>query len=669
MNFSLLKTAVQKQFLTMIDKPLFRVAVDGDLLWETYLKAFPPGSDPLFKKRTEHDCSCCRHFIKTAGKIVSIENGKLVSIWDVTVTEPAYQTVADALSRLVRSRPIENVFLSDVGVIGTDKNFEAILGGDVQTYNHFCLRLPQSAIAPKGKIGEREGTARSSYDVFLRALVEIGLEEVDTVLELIGQKTLYRGEEHKFVLEQFRERKSALPAPWEGRGLYVWSQLTTTHPSVAHIRNSSIGTLLTDLAEGKELDDAVKAYEAKVAPANYKRPTALVTKTMIERAKAQVEELGLTSALERRYATLADISIRDLIFADRSVRKALTGNVFDEIVPTKASAKKSELVTEIAIDDFLANVVPSATSIEAYVGNEHLGNLVSLIAPVDPSARRLFIWDNLFSWSYAGDFADSVKERVKQAGGKVDGDLRCSLSWSNGDDLDLHMIETDRREISFRNKRSLTTDGNLDVDMNAGGPQSRTPVENICYPDRRRMPDGIYTLYVHQYNRRENTDFGFEVEIEFDGQIHTFSHPKPMRTGETVVVARIQVKRGQFSITESIPSVSRSKEAWGIKTLDYVPVSAILLSPNHWGEQGVGNKHYFFMLKGCVRDGVARGFYNEFLTSDLDKHRKVLEMVGSKMKTTESAEQMSGLGFSSTKRASVLVRVKGAFTRVLKVVF
>lgn len=668
MNFSLLKTAVQKHFLKMQDKPLFRVAVDGDLLWKTYLESFPKGSDPILRKRSEHDCSCCRHFIRNAGKIVTVENGKLVSIWNVTVSEPAYQTVADAMSHFVKSRQIENVYLSSEGTVGTDKNFEAILGGDVQTYDHFFLRLPTSAIVPKGKIGEREGIARSAFDVFLRALTETGLEEIDTVLDLINQNSLYRGEEHKAMLEQFRARKASfIKTTRETYPLFVWSVLSSTMPSVAHIRNSSIGTLLVDLAEGKELDDAVKSYEAKVAPANYKRPTALVTKAMIEKAKKTVEELGLTSALERRYAALEDVSIRDLLFADRSVKKVLTGNVFDEITPTKTSVHKTSKVEEIGIEEFLSSVLPSATSLEVYVANDHLPKLVSLIAPCDPSAKRLFKWDNLFSWSYAGDFADSIKERVKTAGGKVDGDLRCSLSWNNYDDLDLHMTEPDGTHIYYGSRRSDA--GFLDVDMNAGSGHTRTPVENICYPARGRMPDGIYVLAVNQFRKRESENTGFEVEIEFDGVVHTFAHPKALRQGETVTVAKIKYRDGHFEIIESIPSTERTKEAWGIRTQNFVPVTAVMLSPNYWGDKGVGNKHYFFMLKGCVRDGAARGFYNEFLTGELDKHRKVLEMVGSKMKTTESAEQMSGLGFSSTQRASIMVRVKGSFTRTLVVKF
>jgi dTDP-4-dehydrorhamnose 3,5-epimerase-like enzyme len=92
------------------------------------------------------------------------------------------------------------------------------------------------------------------------------------------------------------------------------------------------------------------------------------------------------------------------------------------------------------------------------------------------------------------------------------------------------------------------------------------------------------------------------------------------------------------------------------------------MSPNHWDGQPVGNKHYFFMIDGCQNNGTARGFFNEFLKEELNQHRKVLEMVGSKMKISGD-EQLSGLGFSSTAKNTLVCRVKGSFTRTLKIVF
>lgn len=39
-----------------------------------------------------------------------------------------------------------------------------------------------------------------------------------------------------------------------------------------------MGTLLINLSEGMDLENAVKQYENIMAPANYKRPTAIITK-------------------------------------------------------------------------------------------------------------------------------------------------------------------------------------------------------------------------------------------------------------------------------------------------------------------------------------------------------------------------------------------------------
>ena len=125
----------------MSERRLFTTTAEGAALWDRYLSSFPEGANPIYKTRTEHDCSCCRNFVKVAGGLVAIVGNELVSLWDVTVDQPAYQVVADAMSRLVKSHPIGNFFLHTERTVGTDVNHEDA-NGTVRTWDHFFLRLP-----------------------------------------------------------------------------------------------------------------------------------------------------------------------------------------------------------------------------------------------------------------------------------------------------------------------------------------------------------------------------------------------------------------------------------------------------------------------------------------------------------------------------------------------
>lgn len=112
MNFTNFKEAVQRQWAAMLKiGPILRTGITKDLLWDTYLGSFPEGTNPIYRERTEHDCNCCKQFVRNIGDAVVINDGKLVSIWDVTVNDDAYQVVAHKLSQAVKSFPIENIFL------------------------------------------------------------------------------------------------------------------------------------------------------------------------------------------------------------------------------------------------------------------------------------------------------------------------------------------------------------------------------------------------------------------------------------------------------------------------------------------------------------------------------------------------------------------------------
>jgi hypothetical protein len=661
-EFKTIKDAVTVQFNKMSAGELFTTGVSKDLMWETYLASFPPGTNPMFRERTEHDCQCCKQFIRACGNVVSIVDNKLMSIWDIQV-DGFYQEVADAMAAAVRSQPISGIFRTPETRIGTDFNRQqGSPDSPIITWSHFFTDIPGKFVLGNTRIGTECGAAQGNKDVSKRSLEELPLSAVSTIVELIEQGSLYRGDEHLPTLQAFQKAKAEYEKlPAEERDNFCWIV------KGARIRNTVIGSLLIDIAAEVDLDAAVRSFEAKVAPTNYKRPTALITKSMIDNAQKKVEELGLAGALQRRYAVSDDLTINNVLFADRAAKKAM--NVFEDLAATApASTKKLDKVEEVPIETFLTTILPKAETIAVLFENKHENNLMSLIAPTDPAAPPMFKWGNNFSWAYNGEVADSIKERVKAAGGSVTGVLRCSLAWFNRDDLDIHLVEPGGRHIYFSDKLSPITGGTLDVDMNAIHATSRTPVENITYPKLNQMQEGRYHLYVNQYNQRETSDVGFTVEIEFAGTVHTFHYDKAVK-GDVTVATFDFTREGGLKFVSSLPTTSVAKEVWGVTTGQFHNVQMLLNSPNHWDGEKTGNKHVFFILDKCKNPGPARGFFNEFLRESLNEHRKVFEVLGSKLKAPASEHQLSGLGFSSTQMASVLCKITGAFTRTIKIVF
>ena len=657
---------------------LFETAVDKDKLWELYLESFPTESNKIFRERREFDCSCCRHFVKGFGGVVVLKDSQVHTIWDFQTDDPVYQPVLDALSAYVKSQPVTDVFVSKFPLIGTEHNHEEI-DGKIVRWDHLHVELPRRFVDRSGRsIGDIKGGFRDVRNVFKRSLDEISQDSVETVLELIGQNSLYRGAEWKSMLETFLSyKKEYTRIPDEQRNNYAWEKSSVAGNVVGKIRNHSIGTLLTDISEGMDLDTAVRRYEAIVAPANYKRPKAIFTKKMLEEAQKTIEELGYMNSLPRRFATLDDITVNNILFSNRDAAKRIGGNIFDEMAANiPVSPKKFSKTEEISAEKFVQDVLPTAQELEIFLENKHARNMVSLIAPQNPDAPTMFKWNNGFSWAYTGNMTDSeIRENVKAAGGRVDGVLRFSIQWNDLDydpnDLDAHCMEPSGEHIFYGNNTRKPgrskTGGQLDVDIIHPG-KGTPAVENITWPDKNRMRPGTYKFWVYPYSNRGGRN-GFRAEIEFDGNIYQFDYPNEVR--KDVPVAEVTLsKDGTFSIKEQLPSAQSSREIWGVKTNQFVPVSVVMYSPNYWDEQkGIGNRHYFFMLKDCVNPEKPNGFYNEFLKNELLPHKRVLEALGGKMAVQDVEDQLSGIGFSSTRRAELIVKVKGNTERVLKIKF
>lgn len=683
-KFKALRQKLAKHFYEMIKDVdvLFIVNASKEEMWDVYMNSFPDGTNNIFRERREFECNACKHFINRVGRVVAIKNGEVHTIWDCEVDENEFNVVFKALDKFVKDHIVSEVWFSDQKEVWRKEDHEEDeLKKIVYTWNHFYVEVPDKFVIENPTVRNRKiSDMNSNATAFDNSLNCINMSAVDTVLELMYTNSLYKGEEYKWVVEKFGKYKKTYDELDEDlKRNWVWENSVKAGGAVCKIKNSAIGVLLTSITDGKELDDAVRLYGVTVDPENYKHSKTVYSKKQIEEAQKTITELGYLDSLGRRFATINDITVNNILWCNKDSAKKISGtaSIFDDLKKDVATPKKLSNVQEITMNDFLAKVIPTAKDIELYLENKHESNMCSLIAPIDKTAPSMFKWNNPFSWAYSGNITDSkIKENVKSAGGSVTGILRFSIQWNdigNGKDntdLDAH-CKTPRGEISYMNRS--VGNGMLDIDithpLDSLRLNNHVAVENITWD---KMPsNGTYKFFVNNYSNRGNIH-GFRAEIEFDGKVYQYNYDKSTKTGENINVANVTVKDGKFTIEEHLDSSMSAKTFWNVSTNNFVPVSVICYSPNYWDEQdGIGNRHLMFMLKDCINEESPNGFYNEYLKEELYRnHRRVFEALGYKCKVEDTDNQLSGVGFATTKRNDVIVKVKTDNTeRQYKIMF
>jgi len=667
-DFSPFAEAINSNFQLLSNKSnLFRTTISGETLYSEYLKAFPEGTNKIFRQRSEHDCQACRSFIKAIGNVVAIQDEKQISIWNLPNLEFPYNQVASKLAILVEASTIESIFLTTESSAGRKPNKDNY--NEAITWHHFYSAMPKQLVCKDSIIGTKFSESNTNAEMFKRALTEINPDAVETVIDLINQNSIYRGSEFLNLVKDFDIYQKQYLAT-ENKAIFPWQNIKA---SSVRIRNTVIGTLLVDLSEGKDINIAVSAYESKVAPQNYQRPSAVITPKMIKQAQEKIIELGLENSLQRRFAVAEDISINDVIFADRSIKSVMKSSPFDLLLSDHSNLPQNlNKIDKISIEDFVSGVIPNAESIEILFENKHQNKLMSLIAPEDASAPSLFQWENNFCHVYNGNVTDSIKERVKIAGGRTENVImRFSAAWDGKTDLDIHCQEP-KNHIYYTSVRlCFPSSGILDVDANGIDGHREKPVENIIYTNKCKMLPGTYKFYIHNYQQRDNMLNPIRAELELEGKLFTFSYSKGLRNDEEVTFVEVRLdENGTFSIISSLPHQESEVTVWGIKTTKFHKTKMIMYSPNYWENSSMhGNKHIFFILDKCLNLETPRGFFNEFLKGDLKTHRKVFEVLGNKMTVSSSNNQLSGLGFSFTQPDEIIIKVSGSFNRTIKVQF
>ena len=354
MNFKQLNDKIIDQFFLMQEYKLFRVKMSGDSVQETYINGFKEGQNPIFRdpNSSEHNCNNDKNFIRRYGNVVAIDdNNEIITMFDIDVEGTIYFDTIENLKNVLKSKEIENVFFEtfnelhnlpyekttktqnnfQLGVKKTFKKysqeevekFGVVNTTDVYTFNHFHVFLDTKFVDKTGNsIESIMASYRDAKNVFKRGLDEITVDVLETVIDLIKQKSILDGEAHLLKVEAFLKLKNK----YNDNDNWCW--VNSYQLPIAKFRNELIGVLCTELSQGEDLTKACQNWNKRVDPANYMKAVAPITNAQKEMARKFVEENGYVESFDRRFATLDDIKASEILHVGNRMKNV---SIFDNI--------------------------------------------------------------------------------------------------------------------------------------------------------------------------------------------------------------------------------------------------------------------------------------------------------------------------------------------------
>lgn len=348
-------------------------------LWESYLTEVDgKRGNPIYRINSEHNCSCCRSFMKRVGGVFSVNpNGSISTVWDIIPTGiPEYDNAAQLLATLVRQEVAElryRPFLTKHNEAGARTSVEVFIDGSGEaarkTWNHFYAKVP--SIYTRKSTGLEVGQTIDAINHLWTVFYTLKSSAFDRVLKMINANTLYRGREFKERVEEAKALHAVLQdAP------SVWAAVLNNHHRCRFFANSSIGSLVKDLSDGVDERTALGLYASKVSAATYQRSTRSATQTSMDRLKLALEELGAIDSINRRLATEADIPVSAILFVDSDTSGALRPD--DPFAVT--SSRMTKTATTLNINEFIRDVIPVAKKMELLINSDVLPHFMTMTA-------------------------------------------------------------------------------------------------------------------------------------------------------------------------------------------------------------------------------------------------------------------------------------------------
>ena len=637
-QYQQLLSNVRNRFAGAVASKPALFTADTPRLFDVFLDALPED------RRQHYTCHACQRFVNTYGGIVTIlpDGSTSPVMWDPDAAPPFFRASVRAVARAVTRAKVDGVFLSSEKSWGLPQNKSEKAPF---LWKHMAV-TPEPALVFRKTVlqsaDQKAAERREEYGMLNRGLAEFPIETVRQAHTLLTTGQLYRSEKCIGVAKWLLALHEAIETNKGRRDNLTWLAAATAPAGFCHVRSGMIGTLMEDIAARLPFADIKRRFDDKMAPSNYQRAQTGPSAGQIAQAEKVVAELQAAGALERRYATAADLQFLWQPTVAKAEKAAASG-VFAHLTPkSKATAPAALAVPARTMtwEKFARTVLPSAVSVEVQVPAT-CDRFAALVTAANKDAPPILQWDaedarNPVSWYYAAGIDAEIKRRVLGAGGMHgETDIRASLIWNNRNDLDLHVVTPRREEIYYGHKRSVCG-GWLDVDMNVRG-ETDTPVENIRWA-KGAARAGRYRVSVQNYRFHEfaRTPTPFRVELEINGEVFHFdgvASPRMQIGGASdVIVAEFDYQPGQKLATAPTgrrAQVTSDAQSWNIAAGQWSKVTGVVESPNLWGSKPATQhgRHTFFLLDGCkdTAQGAGRGFFVETLRAEFRPIRSTLE--------------------------------------------
>lgn len=100
-----------------------------------------------------------------------------------------------------------------------------------------------------------------------------------------------------------------------------------------------------------------QAWNKRVDPLNYMKAKAPITTSQIKQAQKFVEEEGYLASFDRRFATIDDIDVSEILYTNAGDGAIKTASLFDAVKATSVSTRHkrshSNDITSISIETFM----------------------------------------------------------------------------------------------------------------------------------------------------------------------------------------------------------------------------------------------------------------------------------------------------------------------------